>query len=471
MENNFDYDIIVIGLGPAGMSVSAMAPSMGMNVLAIEDHKVGGECLNYGCTPSKALLKAAEANYNANTIEKFGLKLEGKTTVEEPLHVVQEKIEEILNGKTMNMFDKSKVDFKLRKGKARLIDNHTVQVGEEKYTGGYIFIATGAKPFIPPITGLDTVDYLTNENIFAQKSIPKSMSIIGGGSIGTEMAQAFSRLGTKVTIAHMDDHLLPIGDKEAGLLLQKKLEEEGIGVYNNTQINKVEKVDGKIVMFTDAGDFESDEILVATGRQPTIEELGLDALGIDYDKTGIQVDEYLRTTVENIFAIGDVNGIAQLSHAAMHQGMLSLMNAISPQPIESLKRSNYLVPWSIFTQPEVAQVGMIEAEAKKQGLDYMMVRIEYSEYGRTLTDGDETGFIKVITDQRGKIYGATLVGHGASELIHEWTMAMQNQLSLFNIAMMQHSFPTLSIMNKRIGEKWLQKMAESGAMAEMMKNL
>lgn len=471
MEHNFDYDIIVIGLGPAGMAVSAMAPSMGMNVLAIEDHKVGGECLNYGCTPSKALLKAAEANFKANDLEKFGLKLNGSTTVQRPLKVVQEKVEAIKNGKTMGMFDKDKVEFMLQKGKASLVNENTVKVGDETYTGGFIFIATGAKPFIPPIPGLDTIDYLTNENIFAQKEVPESMNIIGGGSIGTEMAQAFSRLGTKVNVMHMDPYLIPVGDQEAGNLLQKKFEEEGIGVYNSTQIENVEKDGSQIIIHTDQGDFISDKILVATGRKPTIEALDLDNVGIEYDKTGITVDEYLRTNIKNIFAIGDVNGIAQLSHAAMHQGMLSLMNAISPQPIESLKRSNYLVPWSVFTKPEVAQVGMTEQEAKEQDIDYMMVRTEYEDYGRNLTDGDETGFIKVVTDKKGTIYGATLVGNGSSELVHEWTMAMQNRLSLFNIAMMQHSFPTLSIMNKRIGENWLQMMAELGAMEEMMANL
>ncbi len=471
MNKNFDYDIIVIGLGPAGMAVSAMAPSMGMTVLAIEDHKVGGECLNYGCTPSKALLKSAEVNYTANNIEKYGIKLEGKTTVVNPLEVVREKIEQINGTKTMKMFDKSMVTFILNEGKAKFIDNHTVKVGNKQYTGNSIFIATGAKPFVPPIPGINDVEILTNLNMFEQDDIPNSLTIIGGGAIGTEMAQAFSRLGSKVTIVQMDPHLIPIGDEEAGKLLEEKFIEEGISVFNSTSIEKIEKDGDMIVVKTNKGDFRSDELLVAAGRKVSTESLGLENIGVETTRKGITVDEFMRTNVENVFAIGDCNGIAQLSHAAMHQGMLALMNSISPQPINRLKRSNYVVPWSVFTKPEIAQVGLTEKQAKEHGIKYTLSRTEYSDYGRTLTDGETDGFIKVISDINGIVLGATIAGHVASELIQEWTIAVQNQLSLFNIAMTQHSFPTLSIMNKRVAENWMMEMAKSGAMADMMKNL
>ena len=471
MNNNYQYDIIVIGMGPAGMSVAGMAPSMGMSVLAIEDHKVGGECLNYGCTPSKALLKNAEVNYIANHTEKYGIKLEGKTVVENPLEIVREKIGQINGSKTMKMFDKNKVTFLLNEGKAKFIDDHTVQVGDKQYTGRSIFIATGAKPFVPPIPGIKDVPILTNLNIFEQEEVPASLTVIGGGAIGTEMAQAFSRLGSKVNVVQMDAHLIPVGDEEAGRLLEEKFQEEGIGVYNSTKIEKVEKDGDMIKVYTDKGVFESEKLLVATGRSVAVESLDLDAVGVEYTRRGIVVDEFMRTNKENIYAIGDCNGIAQLSHAAMHQGMLALMNSISPQPIDRLKRSNYVVPWSVFTKPEIAQVGLTEKQAKEQGLEYMVVRTEYEDYGRTLTDGDTAGFIKVITDANGTVYGATIAGNVASELIHEWTMAIQNRLPLFNIAMMQHSFPTLSIMNKRIGENWMMQAAKSGAMEQMMKNM
>jgi len=471
MNNKFDYDIVVIGLGPAGMAVAAMAPSMGMTVLAVEDHKVGGECLNYGCTPSKALLKSAEVNYIANNTEKYGIKLEGKTVVENSLEIVREKIAQINGTKTMKMFDKNKVTFILNEGKAKFVDEHTVEVGNKKYTGRSIFIATGAKPFVPPIPGINNVDILTNLNMFEQNEVPKSLTIIGGGAIGTEMAQAFSRLGSKVVIVQMDSHLIPIGDEEAGKLLEKKFIEEGIEVYNSTSIEKVENDGDMILVKTSKGDFKSEKLLVAAGRKVSVESLGLDTLGIETTRRGITVDEYMRTNVENIYAIGDCNGIAQLSHAAMHQGMLALMNSISPMPIPRLERKNYAVPWSVFTKPEIAQVGLNEKQAKESGIEYMISRTEYEDYGRTLTDGETDGFIKVISDMNGTVLGATIAGHVASELIQEWTMAVQNQMSLFNIAMTQHSFPTLSIMNKRVAENWMMEVAKSGAMGEMMKNL
>jgi len=471
MNNKFDYDIVVIGLGPAGMAVAAMAPSMGMTVLAVEDHKVGGECLNYGCTPSKALLKSAEVNYIANNTEKYGIKLEGKTVVENPLEIVREKIAQINGTKTMKMFDKNKVTFILNEGKAKFVDEHTIEVGNKKYTGRSIFIATGAKPFVPPIPGINDVDILTNLNMFEQEEVPKSLTIIGGGAIGTEMAQAFSRLGSKVVIVQMDSHLIPIGDEEAGKLLEKKFIEEGIEVYNSTSIEKVENDGDMILVKTSKGDFRSEKLLVAAGRKVSVESLGLDTLGIETTRKGITVDEYMRTNVENIYAIGDCNGIAQLSHAAMHQGMLALMNSISPMQIPRLERKNYAVPWSVFTKPEIAQVGLNEKQAKESGIEYMISRTEYEDYGRTLTDGETDGFIKVISDMNGTVLGATIAGHVASELIQEWTMAVQNQMSLFNIAMTQHSFPTLSIMNKRVAENWMMEVAKSGAMGEIMKSM
>ncbi|EOD01115.1 dihydrolipoyl dehydrogenase family protein [Caldisalinibacter kiritimatiensis] len=460
------YDIIVIGLGPAGMAVAGMASSMNLKVLAVERHKIGGECLNYGCIPSKALLKAAEANIIANTLEKFGLELSGKTVVNNPLQIVQDKINKINSPKTMKMFDK--VDLVIGEGDAQFVDSHTIQVGDKKYTGKTIFIATGTEPFIPPIPGLKDVPILTNQNVFEPKDVPETLTVIGGGAIGTEMAQAFSRLGSKVTLVQMDPHLIPIGDEEAGRLLEEVFTEEGIEVYNSTKIEKVEKVGDKIITYTDKGVFESDEILVATGRAPAVDSLGLDNAGIEYTKKGIAVDEYFRTNHKHIYAVGDCNGKALLSHAAMHQGMLALFNSQSPQTVERLKWSNYVVPWSVFTKPEIAQVGLTEKEAKEQGIDYIVIKEEYENYGRTLADGQPIGFVKVITDNQGKIYGATIAGDGASELIHEWALAIQYGLTMFNIAMMQHSFPTLSLMNKRAAEQWMMKAMQSGSMEQMM---
>jgi len=461
------YDIIVIGMGPAGMAVSAMAVKLGLSVLGIEKNKIGGECLNCGCIPSKALLKAGEMRKVMDNLEHYGMHAAEKPEVNDPLRIVREKVDLINGPKTMKTFDK--VELVLGQGDAEFVDSHTVRVGEKEYRGKKIFIATGTEPMIPPIDGLDQVEKLTNVNLFEQKEIPKSLMIIGGGAIGSEMAQAFSRLGSKVIIAHMDPHLIPAGDKQAGDLLQKMFEEENIEVYNQTAISKVEQVDGQIVTHTDKGVFKTARILVAAGRKPVFDGLKLENAGVKFTKRGITVNQRLQTNRRNIYGIGDCNGISLFSHAAMHQGMLALMNALNPTPFKKFKNSDFIVPWSVFTKPEIAEVGMSEEQARAAGIKFKVIRSDYADYGRTIADGQPEGFVKVITNEKGKIFGATVVGESASELIHEWTMAMQYKHSLFDIMMMQHSFPTISLMNKRAAENWMMEMAEKPWLQKLAK--
>ncbi len=463
------YDIIVIGMGPAGMAVSAMGSAMGLNVLAVENHKVGGECLNCGCIPSKALLKAGEVNYIAQNLKKYGIKSTVETIAELPLEVVREKINSINNKKFMKVFEKVKLI--TNQGMAEFVNKNTIKVGDNEYTAKKIFIATGTEPFIPPIPGINDVEYLTNVNIFEQKDVPKSMTIIGGGAIGSEMAQAFSRLGTKIKIVQMDKYLIPTGDEDTGRVLEEQFKKEGIEVYNETKIIKIEKKNNMVLVHTDKGVFESEKLLVATGRKPNIVGLKLENAGIKYEKRGITVDEYMRTNIKNVYAVGDCNGLALLSHAAMHQGMLALMNAINPLPFFKFKRSKYLVPWSVFTKPEVARVGMNEREAQEKGIKYIVIKKEYKEYGRTVADGHPEGFIKVIASKSGKIYGATIVGESASELIHEWALAIYKKATLFDIMMMQHSFPTISLINKMVAEQWMMEKMESKFLRKIIKFL
>lgn len=463
------YDIVVIGMGPAGMAVSAMASAMGLKVVAIENDKIGGECLNVGCIPSKALLKAGEANKIANNILKYGIKLNGATAVEAPLQVVREKIKAIGGNKTMKVFDK--VDLIQKKGMASFVDDHTVEVNGEKYYGKKIFIGTGTHPFIPPIPGLKDVPRLTNMNLFDQKEVPSSLTIIGGGAIGVEMAQAFSRLGCKVTLVHMDKHLLPAGDHEAGELLQQRFEKEGITVYNATPIHRVEEREGMIVTHLEGLEIVSEKILVATGRQAVLKPLKLENAGIKYTPKGIIVNQYMRTNKRHVYAVGDCNGLALLSHAAMHQGMLALMNAMNPLRVGGFKRDKYLVPWSVFTKPEIAHVGLTEAQAIEKGLDFEVIKDNYEDYGRNIADGNTEGFVKVIANKKGRIYGATIVGEAGSEMIHEWVMAIQHKVSLFDIMMMQHSFPTISLMNKRVAEKWMMNKMGSPMVKRWAKRL
>ncbi|MCK9329267.1 MAG: FAD-dependent oxidoreductase [Candidatus Cloacimonetes bacterium] len=460
------YDLLVIGVGPAGMAVAAMGTAMGLKVLAIESHKVGGECLNYGCIPSKALLKAGEACKNACTLQDFGLNLTEKPSINDPLQIVRDKINDISGPKTMKMFDK--VDFVLQKGNAKFVNKKIIEVDGKTYTAKHIFIGTGTEPFIPPIPGIKDIDELTNLNMFEQKSIPKSLLIIGGGAIGSEMAQAFTRLGSQVTIVQIDKHLMPQGDEDAGLELQKAFEKEGIKVLNNTKIEKAEKTESGVKLYTSAGILEADKLLVAAGRKPAIASLELDNAKIKYNKKGIIVNDNMQTNIKNVYAIGDCNGLSLFSHAAMHQGMIALMNAINPLPFK-MKNSKFVVPWSVFTKPEVAQVGLTEKEAIQKGLKFQIIKEYYENYGRTIADGKPEGFVKVITDSRGKIYGATIVGEAASEMIHEWALAIQKNIKLFDIMMLQHSFPTISLMNKRIAESWMMNKMKNKFIQKLIK--
>ncbi len=451
------YDAIVIGMGPAGMAVSAMGAAMGLDILAVEERKVGGECLNVGCIPSKALLKASEVNFSAFDMEKFGISSQCDMTTDthRAMEVVRGKVDKINNKKMMKAFDR--VILLLNEGPAEFVSRHTILVNGKKYSAKKIFISTGTEPSIPPIPGMEKLSdeqMLTNLNIFDLEEFPEKMIVLGGGAIGTEMAQAFSRLGTKVTIIQMGEHLLPVGDKDAGNVLQDMFEKEGIAVYNNVKIEKIEVSDALIHAYTDKGVFEGNKILVAAGRKPVLKPLKLENAGIKYSKKGILVDRNLRTNVKHIYAVGDCNGLALLSHAAMHQGMLALMNAINPTPFK-LKRNKYYVPWSVFTKPEVAQVGMKELEAREKGLRIEVFKRDFISYGRTVADGHPEGFIKIITNKRGKILGVTIVGESASEIIHEWILAIQKGLSMFDIMMMQHSFPTIAMINKMIAEDWM----------------
>lgn len=457
------YDAIVIGMGPAGMAVSAMGSAMGLDILSVEERKIGGECLNVGCIPSKALLKASEINFSTSELSKYGLDSNSaiKTNTSRAMEVVREKADKINNKKMLKTFDK--VELILNKGYATFVDKHTIEVAGKEYKAKKIFIGTGTEPFIPPIKGVETIPEelkLTNLNIFEIHEFPKRMTIIGGGAIGTEMAQAFSRLGTKITLIQKDPFLLPNGDIEVGELLKESFEKEGIVVHNSTNISKFEVVDNIIKTYTDKGIFDSEKVLIATGRKPVLGKLNLENAGIKFTNKGITVDQYMRTNIKHIYAIGDANGQALLTHAAMHQGMIALMNAVNPTPFK-FKRNNYYVPWTVFTRPEIAQVGMSEKEAKEKKKNVIVLKKTFASYGRAVVDGHPEGFIKVMTNKRGTIFGVTIIGENASEMIHEWILAMQNNLSMFKIMMMQHSFPTLSMLNKMIAEDWMMQKMDS----------
>lgn len=453
--SKYDYDVLTIGLGPAGMAVSAMAIEMGLKVCAIEARKIGGECMNVGCIPSKALLRISEHRHAVTRFPEMELESVNPPAIKKPFEKIASDLKYINEAKTRKMFEK--VDLILGEGKARFVDPHTVEVNGRKVSARKIFIAAGTEPAVPPIPGLQEVDYLTNNNLFQLESIPKSLTVLGGGAIGCEMAQAFRRLGSEVTIVHMDPHLVPIGDPVAAELLEKHFADEGISVLNGRRIEKVVQEDEGIALYTAEGDrVVSEKILVAAGRRVDLSSLDLDKAGVAHEKRGITVDKYLRTNRKHIFAVGDCNGHAQLSHAAMHQGMIALMNAMLPWPAKKDFRK-FTIPWTVFTDPEISYVGQTEKQLKEKGVAYETIQVNYGDYGAAIAENVAVGFVKVFASKAGKVYGASIVGRGSGEMINEWALIIQHRLRLHQVMFQQHSFPTMGFLSKRVAETWMMK--------------
>ncbi len=437
------YDILVIGLGPAGMAVAVMGAEMGLNVCAVEKGNVGGECLNVGCIPSKGILEHAKNSF-----------LSGEKIL--PFEELKKDVEFIRDNKMAKMFDKVDVI----KEKAHFIDKNTIQAGNQKIKAKKIFVAVGTSPMIPPIEGINEIEYLTNNNVFELDEIPQSLVILGGGAIGSEMAQAFSRLGTKVTIIQIDEYLVPVGERAAGMLLEEVFKKQGIEVLNGRKVLKLSNQNGLIQIETDKGEFvKSEKLLIAAGRKIDVSELNLQKAGVKTGKRGeILVNKYLQTNIKNIYAVGDCNGQNMLSHAAMHQGMIGLMNSMLPFKQDFKK---FPIPWTVFTEPQISHVGLFEADLIKKGIKYEVVESRYSDYGAAIAEKKTTGYIKVYASKFGKIYGISIVGAGSGEMINEWTLAIQNKINLIQIMMTAHSFPTMGFLTKRIAEIWMMSKMKS----------
>ena len=455
---NYDFDLICIGLGPAGMAVSIMAAEMGLKVCAVEKDKIGGECMNVGCIPSKSLLRISKMRHAALNLKEMGLTDEEMTKIREPFTKINEYLNYISDKKTLKMF--KKVELVLGEGEASFVNSHTVSVGERVVTARKIFIATGTEPMVPPIDGLSDIDILTNKNIFKLTEIPESMTIIGGGAIGCEMAQAFTRLGTKCTIIHMDDFLVPIGDPEAGKLLEDIFKKENIEVYNSKRIKRVEKKGNEISLYTEDGlCLTSERLLLAAGRKIVLDKLKLDNAGVKYNKHAIEVDSKYRTSVKNIYAVGDCNGGIMLSHAAMHQGMFAIMNAVSPFDIFKYKK--YVIPWTVFTEPQVSFVGMTEEDIREQGIKYKTYIAKYEDYGAAIAENVGVGFVKIFANSFGKIFGVSIAGKGSGEMINEWALILQKKIRLHSVMFLAHSFPSMGFLSKRVSEIWMMEKMQS----------
>lgn len=459
-NTNFDYDLMVIGLGPAGMAASLMASALGLRVCAIEKQWLGGECMNVGCIPSKSLLRMAKTRTLFDNPAAWELESAGKAAVREPLRRVQDYVSQIREQKTAKLFQNIAVV--LRNGPGYFIDPHTLAVGNRRLSGRKIIIASGSTAFIPDVPGIKDVPYLTNETVFSLTQLPASLIIIGGGAVGCELAQAFTRLGTKCSIVNMDQQLLPHADPEASALLQKMFLKEGIAVYNDNHLSKVMPQADAIAVQTYKGTALSAEmLLVAAGRTSNTAELQLKNAGVSFTDDGITVNRFLQTSQPHIYAVGDCTGMKRFTHAAMHQAKLAIMNCLSPWPMPKKSPQRYVVPWSVFTEPEISSVGLTEKEIQQRDLEYTTHVARYEDYGAAISQNTGKGFVKVFSGRKGRILGVTIAGENSGEMINEWALSMQHRLTLADIMLTQHSFPTMGFLTQRVAEQWMTAEMQS----------
>ncbi len=460
------FDVICIGLGPAGMAVSILGAECGLKVCAIERDKVGGECLNTGCIPSKSLLKMSKNKHATTKLKNLNLTSDKTPNLKEPFTLINKQLNYISDKKTLKMFDE--VELILGAGNAHFIDSKHVKVGDRVLSAKNIFIAAGTRPMIPKIEGINDIEILTNQNIFQLDKIPKSLTIIGGGAVGCELAQAFSKLGTKCHIVHFNNRLISSGDIDASEILQEVFQKEGIDIYNKKEIISVKKEKNEILITTKDGIvIKSEKLLLASGREIALESLKLENTKVSFDKNGIKVDNKQRTTDKNIYAVGDCTGGLMLSHAAMHQGMFAIMNAISPFSLFSYK--NYVVPWTVFTEPAISYVGMSEQELKNTKIKYKTVIAKYEDYGCAIVEDVGIGFIKVHVSSFGRVYGVSIVGEGSGEMINEWALIIQKKIRLHSVMFLAHSFPTMGFLSKRVAELWMMEKMQNSTLRKVIR--
>ena len=454
----FDYNLIVIGAGAAGLVTSYIAAAVKSKVALIEKHKMGGDCLNTGCVPSKALIRSAKILSYARRAQEFGLK---NAEIDFEFKNIMDRVQKII--KTVEPHDSAERYTQLGvdciEGEAKITSPYSVEVNGRTLTTKNIVVATGARPFVPPIPGLDQIDYLTSDNIWDLKHLPKKMIVLGGGPIGCELTQAFSRLGASVTQVEMAPQIMGREDSDVSSMVLKKFQNEGIKVFTNHMAKKV-IVDGekKILVCDHHGtpiEIEFDEILVAVGRAANTKGFGMEELGIQLNpnKT-IATNEYLQTNIPNIFAAGDVAGSYQFTHVAAHQAWYAAVNSLFGK-FKKFKADYRVIPWATYTDPEVARVGMNESDAGEKGIDYEVTRYGIDDLDRAIADSENHGFVKVLTPPKSdKILGVTIVGPHASDIISEYVFAMKHNLGLNKILGTIHIYPTLAEANKYAAGEW-----------------
>ena len=449
----YDFDIGVIGSGAAGLTVTAGAAQAGAKTLLVEkEKKLGGDCLHYGCVPSKTLIKTAHVYHLMKNSREFGLP--GVELPPVDYREVAKRIQSVIS--TIQEHDSEerfcKLGAKVEFGEPTFVDEHSIRLNGEIISAKNWVLSTGSSPGIPPIDGLDSTPYITNKEIWSLDHLPKSLIILGAGPIAIEMAQAFGRLGSKVTVVQRSNQILSKEDKDMADTVMEVLQSEGVTFYLNSSVMRVRDLGSEREVTISNGantttQLRGEKILVAMGREANVTGLGLEGLGIEFTGKGIQVDNRLRTKQKHIYAAGDVTGQYQFTHAAGYEGGIVFTNAIFHLP----RKVDYtFLPWCTYTDPELASIGMNEKAAEAAGIEYAVWTEEFKGNDRSLAEGERVGKIKMILDGKEKPIGVQILGPQAGELLNEWVAVLNGKMKLSTLASAVHPYPTLGEINKKV---------------------
>jgi len=462
------YDLLIIGGGSAGLSAAEFALQFDASVAIVEKDRIGGDCTWTGCVPSKTLLKVASVAHEMRTADQYGLlSMEPDVDIEKVMAHVRSVIEDIYAEESPQVLRQKGIDVYL--GAARFLDDHTLAVGERELKAGNFLIATGARPLIPPIEGIESVDYLTYETIWALERLPEDLIVLGAGPVGAELAQAFRRLGAGVTLIEGLERVLPNEDPQASHLLARRFEGEGLNVHCAVMVERAWQDDEGIHLSAGEQAFVGDALLVATGRRPNVNGLELEKAGVDYSEAGISVDKFLHTSQRHIYAAGDCLGSFQFTHYAGWQAAMAARNALMPGASKGVADR---VPRASFTDPAVAQAGLTEAQARDRFGEKVKTYLwPLDQIDRAHTDGDEAGFIKLVYKGNGNLLGVTVVARRAGEIIHEWILALERGIKIADLSDIIHVYPTYATANQEAAADIRVEQVLSGLSGRVLRGL
>jgi pyruvate/2-oxoglutarate dehydrogenase complex dihydrolipoamide dehydrogenase (E3) component len=450
------YNVVVIGAGTAGLVTAAGTAGLGGRVALIERNKMGGDCLNFGCVPSKALISSARLIQQIREAEKWGLDQQSpQFAFEKVFERMRERRAKITPHDSQERFESLGVD--VFRGEARFVSPYEIEVDGQKLRAKNFVIATGSRATVPRIEGIDKVRYFTNETIFDElKEKPESIIVLGGGPIGCELGQTFSRLGVQVTIVQHGTQLLPREDVDVAEFVQNRFTAEGIRVHLKTAARRVLMHDGKVAFeFADAEPINADAMLIAAGRTPNLRALNLEAAGVDYDDQGVKVNAYLQASQPHIYAAGDITNSLKFTHTADFTARIVVRNILMPLQLLRQKVDWSVVPWCTYTDPEVAHVGVGENEARQKNNEYDLFVVPLEDVDRAVVESEEAGFAKILTAKGSdKILGATIVAPHSGDLLHEFVLAMNAKIGLAKISATIHAYPTLAELARKAGDKY-----------------